>query len=128
MDDFLLIVSCSFCRNDVVPIVMGGRPEDYLKMAPKHSYIHVDDFAHAKDLADYLMKLDKNETLYNEYHRWRDTGTFINTKFWCRLCAMLHGIKDRPPTWLDNIETWWRKDVCRRTPWGNKRVQTDSIS
>ena len=42
---------CSFARNDIVPIVMGARPEDYARLAPPHSYIHVDDFESPKELA-----------------------------------------------------------------------------
>lgn len=60
-----------FFRNDVVPIVMGARPEDYARSAPQHSYIHVDDFDSPKDLADYLHALDKDDKLYNEYFNWK---------------------------------------------------------
>ena len=28
-------------RHDVLPIVMGAKPEDYARSAPHHSYIHV---------------------------------------------------------------------------------------
>lgn len=52
---------------------MGARPEDYAKVAPMHSYIHVDDFPSAKHLAEYLNKLDANDTLYNSYFRWKGT-------------------------------------------------------
>ena len=54
---------------------MGARPEDYAKVAPLNSYIHVDDFDSPKDLAAYLHKLDKNDDLYNNYFQmeriWR---------------------------------------------------------
>ena len=46
---------------------MGAAPEDYARAAPPHSFIHVDDFESAKDLAEYLHVLDKNDALYNEY-------------------------------------------------------------
>lgn len=78
-----LIVSCSY-SNDIVPVVMGAHPDDYRAVAPPHSYIHVDDFESPRHLADYLKLLDQNDTLYNEYFAWKGTGTFINTKFWCR--------------------------------------------
>lgn len=44
--------------------------EDYARAAPPHSYIHVDEFPSAKELADYLHKLDQNDDLYNEYFQW----------------------------------------------------------
>ena len=58
-------------RHDVIPIVMGARPEDYAVSAPYKSYIHVDDFDGPKELADYLHKLDQDDQLYNEYFKWK---------------------------------------------------------
>ena len=100
------------CSNDIVPVVMGAAPEDYRKVAPPHSYIHVDDFASPRELAAYLHKLDANDILYNEYFRWKGTGHFINTKFWCRVCAMAHAA-DRHAMWYEDVKRWWSgKDVC----------------
>ncbi|KAK2148268.1 hypothetical protein LSH36_506g01009 [Paralvinella palmiformis] len=114
--------------NDIVPVVMGAHPDDYRAVAPPHSYIHVDDFESPRHLADYLKLLDQNDTLYNEYFAWKGTGTFINTKFWCRLsfllvtakfppyfrlCAMLHA-RDKTNyvhTYKD-LFSWWNKDQC----------------
>lgn len=61
-----------FCQkihfsHDVLPIVMGARPEDYARGAPAHSYIHVDEFKGPKELAEYLHQLDKDDEKYNEY-------------------------------------------------------------
>lgn len=69
---------------------MGAHPDDYRRVAPLHSYIHVDDFPSPRDLADFLNLLDTNDDLYNSYFEWKGTGEFINTKFFCRVCAMLH--------------------------------------
>lgn len=100
--------------NDVVPIVMGARKEDYRKASPPNSYIHVDDFRSAKDLADYLMKLNASDHLYNEYFRWKSSGEFINTKFWCRICALLHDDDRRPDMWYTDFHNWWMHDeACR---------------
>lgn len=93
---------------------MGARPEDYLKAAPPGSYIHVDMFASPSALADYLHMLDKNDDLYNQYFRWKDTGSFIDTKWWCRLCAMVHQaeVADHH-TMVTDLESWWRgPGVC----------------
>lgn len=48
---------------------MGAAPEDYERAAPPHSFIHVDNFASPKELAEYLHKLDQNDAMYNEYFR-----------------------------------------------------------
>ena len=106
-------------RADVVPIVMGGRREDYKAAAPPHSYIHVEDYLSPQHLASYLHTLDKNETLYNNYFRWKTVGEFINTKFWCRMCAMLHD-ESMPAHHYANIEQWWRPNgTCTLDRWDN---------
>ncbi|XP_054719006.1 glycoprotein 3-alpha-L-fucosyltransferase A-like [Uloborus diversus] len=102
--------------HDIVPIVMGARPEDYAKVAPPHSYIHVEEFAGPKELAQYLHLLDKNDTLYNSYFQWKNTGEFINTRFWCRLCALLHA--PVVPKVYTDIQTWWAgKGTCTTDEW-----------
>ena len=90
---------------------MGARPIDYKLSTPPNSVIHVEDFTSPKDLAEYLLKLDTNDDLYNEYLKWKGTGSFINTKFWCRLCAMAHDTSRK--TWYTDISKWWRgQGVC----------------
>lgn len=91
---------------------MGGAPEDYARAAPPHSFIHVDEFESAEELAKYLHKLDQNDDLYNEYFKWKGTGSFINTYFWCRICGMLHDESRESHAYRD-LEKWWRgEDVC----------------
>lgn len=104
------------CRHNVLPIVMGAHPTDYARSAPYRSYIHVDEFESPKELAEYLHRLDRDDDLYNSYFRWKGTGEFINTYFWCRVCAMLHD--DRPPKYYKDVNEWWRGDgVCTTSSW-----------
>ncbi|RXG54878.1 Glycoprotein 3-alpha-L-fucosyltransferase A [Armadillidium vulgare] len=51
----------------IIPVVMGGA--DYAAIAPPYSYINVEDFESPKDLANYLIYLDKNDTAYMEYFK-----------------------------------------------------------
>ncbi|KAF8777399.1 Glycoprotein 3-alpha-L-fucosyltransferase A like protein [Argiope bruennichi] len=109
--------------HDVIPIVMGARPEDYARAAPPHSYIHVEDFSGPADLARYLHMLNTNDTLYNSYFAWKNTGEFIHTRFWCRLCALLHA--PRVPKVYTDIETWWAgKGTCTPDHWRKDLDQT----
>ncbi|XP_076655080.1 glycoprotein 3-alpha-L-fucosyltransferase A isoform X1 [Halictus rubicundus] len=102
--------------HNVLPIVMGAHPTDYARSAPYRSYIHVDEFESPKELAEYLHRLDRDDELYNSYFRWKGTGEFINTYFWCRVCAMLHD--DRPPKSYKDVNEWWRGDgVCTTSSW-----------
>ena len=108
-----MIDICTIFRHDVIPVVYGARPEDYAKVAPPHSYIHVVDFASPQDLAEYLKLLDKNDTLYNEYFKWKESGDFKHTKFICRLCVMAHEAHTANKTmYYEDLHHWWSDGMC----------------
>lgn len=88
-------------QNNIIPIVLGPNHKDYIKMAPYFSFIHVDEFNGVEELARFLNILNHNSTLYNLYFRWTNTGEFVNTFFWCRLCALLHQTPLRRSTYKD---------------------------
>lgn len=93
---------------------------DYQYRAPYHSYIHVDHFDSPKNLANYLNALDKNDVLYNFYFKWRGTGEFINTRFMCRVCALLHDeyyFKFIRSAMYDVKEWWNGPGICTSTDW-----------
>ncbi|XP_021956410.2 glycoprotein 3-alpha-L-fucosyltransferase A isoform X1 [Folsomia candida] len=83
--------------NDIVPIVMGGHPDDYLALAPHKSYIHVEDFDSPKELGEYLHFLIEHPDDYNKYFEWKGTGEFISAAFFCQICAMVHYSDIVPP-------------------------------
>ena len=116
--------------NNVIPIVMGAKREDYELIGPRNSYIHVDDFSNPKELAEYLLKLDQNDTLYNEYFQWKGTGYFLkNTKYLCRICALLHA--PDIATWSSRNEYrghWNRDQACINGSWGDKIWETKLTS
>ncbi|CAG0896296.1 unnamed protein product [Darwinula stevensoni] len=105
--------------NDIVPIAMGARLEDYKRAAPKNSFLHVDNFTSPADLAAYLHKLDRDDSLYNEYFQWKGTGEFIDTRFFCRICAMIHAIDKFPykPSSSRMENLWQSPGVCRGGSW-----------
>ena len=84
---------------------MGASLEYYRNLAPYKSFIHVEEFSSIKDLADYLLYLDKNDEEYNSYFQWKGTGESINTYFFCRLCGMLHA--NLPHKHYDDVGKWW---------------------
>lgn len=105
---------------------MGARPQDYLRVAPPHSYIHVEDFSGPAELAEYLHILDKNDTLFNSYFQWKNSGEFINTRFWCRLCALLHA--PVVPKVYTDIQTWWAgKGTCTNDEWKKNIATTTEL-
>ena len=93
-----------FFNVDIVPVVRGARDEDYKSITKSHSYIYADGFKTAKDLADYLIYLNENNTAYLEYFKWKKNlikefnkdqqGFELEVpKFkapFCELCSKLH--------------------------------------
>ncbi|XP_078491098.1 3-galactosyl-N-acetylglucosaminide 4-alpha-L-fucosyltransferase FUT3-like [Ciona intestinalis] len=89
--------------SGTIPIVWGPKKSDVEAIAPPHSFIHVEDFKSAKDLANYISYLDKNNTAYMEYHEWRKhlsrTDPYSQSSTGrCRLCRTLHGIEEKGKT------------------------------
>ncbi|GCC27445.1 hypothetical protein chiPu_0005869 [Chiloscyllium punctatum] len=73
-----------------VPVVLGPSRKNYENYIPADSFIHVDDFKSAQELAAYLHMLNDNEDLYMNYFKWRKYYTVRMTRFWdehaCNVC------------------------------------------
>ena len=92
-EDYLSEKAAQFMNTPSVPIVMSyAKVEQYL---PTNSYINVFDFTSIKDLADYILYLDKNFDEYLKYFAWRtkwrvETHIFTRPKVKCDLCNLLY--------------------------------------
>ncbi|MCP4404616.1 MAG: alpha-1,3-fucosyltransferase [bacterium] len=53
-----------------VPVYLGA-PNIKEYMPGKHCFINVSDFSRPKELAEYLLKLDKNDAEYQQYLAWK---------------------------------------------------------
>lgn len=94
----------------IVPIVMGPDRQDYQRLSPPDSFIHVDEFGSVEELATFLHRLDGADPLYKRYFGWKTAGKFIETKFLCRLCAMLHWSRlIGKQKYYPNVRDWWTK-------------------
>ena len=109
-----------------VPIVAGAPRRDYEMVAPKKSFIHIDDFSSLEGLAGYVNYLLLNETAYNEYFDWwkptidskgekdddfrmRTVEDYKNSGF-CKLCTVLKKSKaGQGRHWpvIENFQRYW---------------------
>ena len=91
--------------------MLGGA--NYTKLAIPGSYINVMDFKTVKQLAEYLQYLDKNNTAYNEYFKWRKKYKVIGwtDRSFCQICGAFD--PDNPPKMkvYDDLTTYWVKDA-----------------
>ena len=87
-------------RYGMVPVV-NGYGLSYHEIAPKGSYIHIQNFPSPKHLANYLHHLHTHPQEYLRYFSWRKRFRLpsidevaivlrIGKNFWCRLCEKLH--------------------------------------
>ncbi|KAK2139758.1 hypothetical protein LSH36_1630g00000 [Paralvinella palmiformis] len=105
-------------QHDIIPIVMGLPREDYEKVAPPQSFIHIDDFQSISALAKYLYKVSNDINLYQSYFEWKRNGfvsfrnpwPVLGDAYWCDLCFKLHNMpKRRRIRW--NIHEWWNYET-----------------
>jgi len=99
-------------QHRIVPVVYGA--VNYSLIAPPHSYIDAQKFHGPKQLADYLLFLDSNEAIYNEYFSWKNhyvieagrENMILNA--FCKLCKKLH--YDKTPKVYSKIASHWDND------------------
>ena len=78
-------------QRGVIPIVLGSTAHETL--LPPSSYIDVRNFASPKTLAEYLLKLDRNDDLYNKYFEWKAHFTVkaqTSNVLGCQLCEYMN--------------------------------------
>ena len=95
-------------RWKVVPIVLST--DYYTPVAPPGSFISVQEFPTVKALAEHLLYLDKNDTAFNEYFRWRQKFT-ARQRHWfqftaCDICDALHD-RCRQAGRYDRLQSFW---------------------
>ncbi|XP_062410321.1 alpha-(1,3)-fucosyltransferase 7-like isoform X2 [Sardina pilchardus] len=82
-----------FWRNGLlggaVPVVLGPPRENYEALAPKDSFIHVDDFNSIKELGEFLKNLIANKERYASYFAWKHRYSVkLYTDWRERLCSI----------------------------------------
>ncbi|XP_077479440.1 alpha-(1,3)-fucosyltransferase 7-like isoform X2 [Stigmatopora argus] len=96
--------------SGAVPVVLGASIKDYEAVAPPHSFIHVDQFASVKELAEYLVELAGDQKRYDEYFQWKAKWNVKLRNNWldglCKLCSLY----DHLPTnkVYGDLEAWQR--------------------
>jgi len=84
---------------NMVPVAMGGlQIEEYSKLAPENSFIHVRNFTSIAELGNHLWYLVTNEAAYNRYHQWRETWEVTNLKLsmWLPACELCRIANEKP--------------------------------
>lgn len=100
---------------NTVPVVYSRLKKENL-FVPPNSAINVDDFRSARELADYLLYLDQNESEYLKYFEWKKHYRIDHPSkvVPCDICKKLHTEQDVVSTYDDLVGWWWKKgeDGC----------------
>ena len=114
--------------NGAVPVVLGAYKEDIVKQVPPGSFIHADDFESPKELAEYLLKLDKDDAAYLKYHEWRQTYSigydyrFLGSFAWQSMCSTLNERYSEPAKWHKKITDFENENKdCYLNKWVSKQ-------
>ena len=109
--------------KNAIPIVFGPPKENYENIAPPYSFIHIEDFKNAKDLANYLLYLSKNITAYSEYFWWSKYYKVESVNRACETCEFMNKIKNgilKTKKIKDMNEFWSEEKDCynlNNIPW-----------
>jgi glycoprotein 3-alpha-L-fucosyltransferase len=104
--------------HGLIPIVYGPEKIDYNRLAPKNSFIHIEDFdKDMNKLANYIEEIHSNLTLFSLFHQWRkDYEIIIDGKAlerirMCELCQRLVNIRQGEMIYYKTIDQFYN-DKC----------------
>lgn len=95
-----------------VPVVLGPPRSHYEAVAPKGSFIHVDDFSSVEELGTFLKNLAEDKERYASYFAWHLNYTVQQFTGWdrkmCTICAKAEGLQ--PEQIYTDLQAWeWSK-------------------
>lgn len=125
---FYLALEESFCKHvlsqnvwkvfslqiQMLPVILGAA--NYSDYYPEGTYIDARGFRSVKNLAEYLLYLDRNDAEYNKYFINRGKlvcGFATNYKnYLCQLCRHLHNYRRQREYVRDVSQYWDVKRLC----------------
>lgn len=105
--------------KNAIPVIMGDSHNTIKKLLPPSSYIHVEEFATPRDLANYLLYLNSTLSELYTYYQWKsyyeihnEHGYFKSLSVhYCRMCEALN-YNDKSPKVYDDLERFWNRNQC----------------
>ena len=104
----------SNAKNHIVPVLFTGANHDHIGL-PKNSYVDARAFKNVQELAYYLRYLDRNDTAYNEYHKWAQDYKFESKRAMCEVCKTLWERENFPGKSIDLGNFWGLKSCENKT-------------
>ncbi|XP_050406731.2 glycoprotein 3-alpha-L-fucosyltransferase A isoform X2 [Patella vulgata] len=96
--------------RNIVAVVRGAA--NYTEIYPPDTFIDVNNFKSPKELADFLLYLDKNNEAYSHYlYRKAQFKSLQKVQTLCQLCAILHQplVKQN---YHPDVYDWFTRGTC----------------
>lgn len=98
----------------LIPIVYGPERRDYERVAPKDSFIHLNDYKNDMiQMAHRLENIYSDRNLFSSFHRWRKNYEVVIDPHaldrirMCELCERLNEITQRKNSYYDNLSAFY---------------------
>ena len=99
----------------LVSVVYGGL-DAYKAILPVNSYIDVTDFSSPRMLADYLLQVHNNDTLYSSYFSWKHKYSCGSTSKIVKLETICHFLLTADRQTIDLNRVWdYASNKCEDT-------------
>ena len=117
----------------MIPLAYGGIGRmDYEHVAPKDSFLHVDDFGSLDDLTNTLKEIDRDDARYSRFHEWRQKVRFsidrsmyndVFNRSYCEICDRIDHPKGSRPK--HDLDEWVFNSCTSNQPhWNSDRANT----
>jgi alpha-1,3-fucosyltransferase 10 len=117
-DDYITEKFWRPLKLGIVPVYYGS-PSITDWLPSNRSAILVSEFAHPRELADYIRRLDYDDRLYEAYVEWKLKGEISNQRLLTALKERKWGVQDiNQDNYIDAFECM----VCSKV-WDNIRLQ-----
>ncbi|KAM4641743.1 4-galactosyl-N-acetylglucosaminide 3-alpha-L-fucosyltransferase 9-like [Discoglossus pictus] len=99
--------------SGAVPVVLGTSRKNYERFIPEDAFIHVNDFSSPKELASFLIELDKDDEQYRKYFNWRSHYHVRRETGWDNhYCVACRAIRQAPDYQvIPSIARWFLEDI-----------------
>lgn len=98
-------------KAGAIPVVLGPTRKNYERFLPPEAFIHVDDFASARELAQYLLVLRRRPELLMSHLGWRGNYWVHRPAFWsehyCTACKAVRSSRGRTAV-VKDLARWFR--------------------
>ena len=113
-DDYVTEKLWNAINMNIVPVVLGAY--NYSELLPPKSYIDVKDYKSPQELANHLKLLDKNDSLYSEYLKWKDEYDIVpHPPFACSVCEYVNRAEHVTKTY-DRLDLFWDSNTDCHSP------------